>query len=284
VLKDTTSKDELIELFKGSHTVFANTNSLDGRYNGKPGSPTEIQALHAVVDAAVDANVELLLLSCLPDLGKLTQSYHDFANKVDGANYARQIAKATGLKVVYIQLGWYITNFIHDHDPTVNEKDGFVEFFMRGLKQDKRVPWVSTYTDLGPIVKALIDNPEPYIGREIPIVAELLTMDEIASVYQNVTGQPSRAISPPAPEVPVSPQAGVEEWAALMHILNEEVYLVAEDMTQLAQELMRKERPQGMTGWERWLKETRFDAKKGKEGYSEEIGRRMARWGGRKFV
>ena len=47
------------------------------------------------------------------------------------------------------------------------------------------MPWVSTYTDLGPIIKALIDNPEPYIGREIPIVAELLTMDEIASTYQN---------------------------------------------------------------------------------------------------
>lgn len=47
------------------------------------------------------------------------------------------------------------------------------------------MPWVSTYTDLGPIVKALIDNPEPYIGKEIPIVAEILTMDEIASVYQN---------------------------------------------------------------------------------------------------
>lgn len=136
-LRDTTSKDELVELFKGSQAVFANTNSLDSRYDGKPGSPTEIQALHAVVDAAVDANVELLLLSCLPDLGKLTQSYHDFANKVNGTNYARQIAKATGLKVVYIQLGWYITNFIDDHDPAVNEKDGVVEFFMRGLKQDK---------------------------------------------------------------------------------------------------------------------------------------------------
>lgn len=138
MLKDTTSKSELVELFKGSHAVFANTNSLDSRYDGKPGSPTEIQALHAVVDAAVDANVELLLLSCLPDLGKLTQSYPDFVNKVDGSNYARQIAKTTGLKVIYIQLGWYITNFIDDHDPTVNKTDGVVEFFMRGLKQDKR--------------------------------------------------------------------------------------------------------------------------------------------------
>ena len=69
-----------------------------------------------------------------------------------------------------------------------------------------------------------------------------------------------------------------------MNILNEEAFLVAGDVTQLAQELMRKETPQGMTGWERWLKETKFDAKKGKEGYSEEIRRRMTRWGGRKFV
>ena len=137
MLKDTTSKSELVELFRGSHAVFANTNSLDKRYDGKPGSPTEIQALHAVVDAAVDANVELLLLSSLPDIGKLRHTFHDFENKVDGMNYAKQISKTTGLKVVYIQLGWYITNFIGDHDPCVNEDDGVVEFFIPGLKQDK---------------------------------------------------------------------------------------------------------------------------------------------------
>ena len=69
-----------------------------------------------------------------------------------------------------------------------------------------------------------------------------------------------------------------------MTILNEEAYLISEDVTQLAQELIRKERPQGMTGWERWLKETQFDVKKKKEGYGEEVSRRMARWGGRRFV
>lgn len=100
----------------------------------------------------------------------------------------------------------------------------------------------------------------------------------------SVTGQTSRATSPPVPDVPVSPQAGCEQWAALMTILNEEAYLISEDVTQLAQELIRKERPQGMTGWERWLKETQFDVKKKKEGYGEEVSRRMARWGGRRFV
>ena len=138
VLSDTTSKTGLLEIFSGSHVVFGNTNTHDKRYDGKPGSPTEIQALHAIVDAAIEANVELLILSCLPDTGELGHKSSDFLNKLNGMKYAQQKAKETGLKVVYVQLGWYVTNFIGGHDPVVNEVDGVVEFAMKGLKQDKR--------------------------------------------------------------------------------------------------------------------------------------------------
>jgi len=281
VLSDPTSKAGLLEIFSGSQVVFANTNTLDKRYDGKPGSPTEFQALQAIVDAAIEAKVELLVLSCLPDAGELGDKSPDFFNKVKGMKYAKQKADETGLKVVYVQLGWYITNFIDGHDPVVHEVDGVVEFAMQGLKQDKRVPWVSTYTDLGPIVKALIDNPEPYIGKEIPIVAELLTMEEIARIYESITGQPSRATSPPLPTQ--TPHAA--HWAGLMGILNSEAYMVDEGIMQLAMELMKKEKPEeGMTGWGKWLQDTKFDAKKKKEGYGEVISTTRQKWGGRKFV
>lgn len=80
----------------------------------------------------------LLILSCLPVVGELGNRSPDFVNKVAGMKYAKERAKETGLKVVYVQLGWYITNFIDDHDSQVNPTDGVVEFGMQGLKQDKR--------------------------------------------------------------------------------------------------------------------------------------------------
>ncbi|KAF8430379.1 hypothetical protein EV426DRAFT_526242 [Tirmania nivea] len=190
-LPSPTSTSHLTQFFTGCTAVFGNTNTLSPIYDRKPGSPTEIDALKAIVDAAVEAKVGLLVLSCLPDVGELGKKSPDFVNKIEGMKYAKERATETGLRVVYVQLGWYMQNFVEDHDALVNPTDGVVEFQMQGLKQDKRVPWISTYTDLGPIIKALIDNPDPYIGKEIPIVAELLTMDEIASIYQSRTSSPS---------------------------------------------------------------------------------------------
>lgn len=91
------------------------------------------------MDAAIDANVGLLILSCLPDCGaELQANSPDFVNKVAGMRYAKQRAAETGLRVVYVQLGWYFSNFIEDHDPVVCAEDGVVEFFMRGLRKDRR--------------------------------------------------------------------------------------------------------------------------------------------------
>lgn len=226
----------------------------------------------------------LLVLSCLPDVGELGKRSPDFVNKSEAMRYAKRRARETGLRVVYVQLGWYMQNFVENHDAKVNPVDGVIEFQMKGLRQDKRVPWISAYTDLGPIIKALLCNPDPYIGKEIPIVAELLTMDEIASIYQSVTGQPSRAISPPLSSHVVSPQPPLEERACLMDLLNKEAYLVDETIMELCTELMKKERPDvGMTGWRKWIQDTGFDVKKKEEGYGQEIRKQRERWGGRKF-
>ncbi|KAF8453828.1 hypothetical protein BGX38DRAFT_1268340 [Terfezia claveryi] len=272
-LPSPTSIPHLTQFFTGCTAVFGNTNTHSPVFDGKPDSPTEIGALKAIVDAAVEAKVGLLVLSCLPDVGELGKRSSDFLNKAEGMRYAKERARETGLRVVYVQLGWYMQNFVEIHDAKVNPVDGVVEFQMQGLRQDKRVPWVSTYTDLGPIIKALLYNPDPYIGKEIPIVAELLTMDEIAN-------RPTLSCN--LPPLPPSPEQ--DEWAGLIGLLNKEAYLVGEKVTELCTELIRKERPDvGMTGWRKWIQGTGFDVKKKEEGYSQEIRKQREKWGGRKF-
>jgi len=78
------------------------------------------------------------VLSCLPEVGRLGKRSPDFVNKTEGMRYAKERARETGLRVVYVQLGWYVQNFVEDHDAVVNPADGVVEFRMQGLRQDKR--------------------------------------------------------------------------------------------------------------------------------------------------
>jgi len=137
-LPSPASIPHLTNFFTGCTAVFGNTNTLSPIYDGKPGSTTEIDALKAIVDASVEAKVGLLVLSCLPDVGALGKGSPDFVNKVEGMRYAKERARETGLRVVYVQLGWYMTNFVGDHDALVNPDDGVVEFKMQGLRQDKR--------------------------------------------------------------------------------------------------------------------------------------------------
>ena len=49
--------------------------------------------------------------------------------------------------------------------------------------------WTSTYSDLGLVVKGIIDDPTPYLGKEIAVAGDLLNLHEIAEIYTK--GRPS---------------------------------------------------------------------------------------------
>ncbi|KAF8454277.1 hypothetical protein BDZ91DRAFT_786579 [Kalaharituber pfeilii] len=286
---DILSKSTLITAFTGSQVVFGTTNSQDPRFSKQP-LELEIQAIKTFVDACVEANVELLIHSSLADMGPMANRVHDFAAKSEGMKYARKIAENSGgkLKVVFVQMGWYYNNFFWWHPPVVNKEDGVVEFEIPGADPNAKAPWVGTYTDLGPIVKAIIDNPEPYLGREITLAGDVLNLHEIVEIYSKVTGQPTRIVS----KMPiVDPNDTFEgsnlteeqrQFAYFMAIYNSAKYL--DDYkpgSSIADELISKTSKGKMTTWEEWLRQTGFDATK--EGFGEGVKNVLEKWGGRKY-
>ena len=56
------------------------------------------------------------------------------------------------------------------------------------------VPFISTLTDVGPIVKALLANPTEWLDDEILLVSEALTPAEVAAAYSKVHGIPTRHV------------------------------------------------------------------------------------------
>ena len=137
---DVLSPPSLIEAFTGAQVVFGNTNSQDPRFAATGDQyATELQAIKNIVDACVEAGMELLILSALNDMGYLSRRCWDFRAKSEGMEYARAVSARErdekgekGLKVVFPQLGWYMNNFVWWHPGVPNAEDGVVEFEIPG--------------------------------------------------------------------------------------------------------------------------------------------------------
>ena len=69
------------------------------------------------------------------------------------------------------------------------------------------VPLVSEATDLGPVFRAILEHPDEWVGTEIPVVGDVLTIPQIAEIYTNVKGKPARAVF-----VDHVPQESLPSW------------------------------------------------------------------------
>ncbi|KAI5810888.1 hypothetical protein DFH27DRAFT_530088 [Peziza echinospora] len=234
-------------------------------------------------------------MSTLPGLGDVGSWNTDFREKGMGMEYAKGLVEKRkgntgggGLRIVYLELGWYYNNFLIQHPLEVRKVDGVdvVEVGMAGADEDVKGPWVSSYTDLGPIVYAIIKNPEPYLNTEIFITGEWLSLKDIARIYSKVTGQKTRVIhtTPTAhvadfPSITGTPAE--KEWAYISGIYNGGYYGRGVS-TDVAEELIRGVEGRGLKSFERWLVDAKVDAMK--EGFGEVVRRSREVYGGRVFV
>jgi len=146
------------------------------------------------VDAAAEAGVEWLVNSSLPE----DMPFRAFVEKAETMKYAREVAKRLGLKNVSIQYA----------KPILNPKDGVVEFRWSTIDENTYLPPIATQSDLGPIVKNVLQKPEEWKDAEIPIVGEALTLPQMAEIYGKVYNVPTRAVF-----LDSAPQEAVfEQW------------------------------------------------------------------------
>ena len=116
------------------------------------------------------------------------------------------------------------------------------------------VPLVDV-ADLGPVVKAILANPDRWVGVEIPVVGDVLTIPQVAEAYSEITGQPARAVFVEHVE-----QEKIPQWIARHRGYKEAGYFPKyigreEDIPVLARQLYP-----GIKSFRQWLRETGFDA------------------------
>ncbi|TCD66608.1 hypothetical protein EIP91_001117 [Steccherinum ochraceum] len=244
---DITSPAQVNAGLKGVWALFVNTLSDYSKPEG-----TEEALLKSIIDSAVECGVQYLVLSALP-AGMPARAYIAKSNAME---YAKQISEKSDLKPIFVQMGWYMSGFSGYMKPIVNPEDGVVEFRWSTIDDKTYFPLVSALTDLGPVVKAILENPEQWINVEIPVVGDVLTIPQVAEVYSRVTGQPARAVF-----LDHVPQEAIPQWISRHKGYKEAGYFpkyVGRE-TEIS-DLARKLNPQ-MKTFEQWLRDTDFDAR-----------------------
>lgn len=106
-----------------------------------------------------------------------------------------------GLPATIVRPGLFMENFI-THTPPIN--DGGKLLLAAALPVDRPQGMIST-VDIGKAAVKIADDPGQFIGREIDLIAETLTMAQMAQILGEVAGMP-------ASPVPVPLEALADGW------------------------------------------------------------------------
>lgn len=182
----------------GVWALFINTLSDYSQPEG-----TEERLLKSLIDAAAQSGVEYLVMSTLPE-GMPARAYIE---KSRAMAYARKVAKKTQLKPIFVHMGWYMSGFTNHMNPVLNPIDNVMEFRWSTIDENTFFPLVSAATDLGPVVRSILEHPDDWVGIEVPVVGDVLTAPQIAEVYSKVKGKAARAVF-----VDHIPQESLPSW------------------------------------------------------------------------
>jgi len=181
---DMNDSESLDKAMDGVYGVFSIQNFWEHGYDG------ELNHGKAVADAAKKANVQHFLQSSVGGAERSTKLPH-FDVKFEIEKYL----KSLNLPVTVIRPVFFMENFKTWFKPV--EADGKLTLNM-AMKADTKLQMIAV-DDIGAISAKIFDNPEKFIGKEIELAGDELTMPEVAALYETNTGKKTEFV-----ELPVS--------------------------------------------------------------------------------
>ncbi|MBK7159088.1 MAG: NmrA/HSCARG family protein [Ignavibacteria bacterium] len=181
---DMNDSESLDKAMDGVYGVFSIQNFWEHGYDG------ELNHGKAVADAAKKANVQHFLQSSVGGAERNTKLPH-FDVKFEIEKYL----KSLNLPVTVIRPVFFMENFKTWFKPV--EADGKLTLNM-AMKADTKLQMIAV-DDIGAISAKIFDNPDKFIGKEIELAGDELTMPEVAALYETNTGKKTEFV-----ELPVS--------------------------------------------------------------------------------
>ncbi|KAF5983888.1 NmrA-like family domain-containing protein [Fusarium bulbicola] len=200
VKADGLVKEEVIEAFRGSWGVFANTNSDDPSMN-QEGGPTELDIGKSLVDAAAEAGVPHFVYSGMASASEITGGA--VPNKAFDMKHAvGEYAKGRGFGTVnVVSPGWYMENhLVEDFAPALGgfpfttDEEGYLTLRVPRWGGNEEIPFISIGDDYGDLVHGIFLDPKKYNGRLVQGISASETTEKLVAEFDKVTGNKARFV------------------------------------------------------------------------------------------
>ncbi|KAF6843239.1 NmrA family protein [Colletotrichum musicola] len=200
VQADGIDKQSLVAAFSGSWGVFANTNS-DDLSIGEEGLPSETDIGRNIVDAAVEAGVQIFVYSGMASPEEITKgamTAKAFEEKHAIGEHARS---KPSLTVVEVSPGWYMENFLDPELapvfgglPFEADAEGYMTFRSPRWGGDGEVPLIAVGADYGDLVHGVFLCPVEYRGVRVQGMSQSRGIDLFGDDFQAATGKKARYV------------------------------------------------------------------------------------------
>lgn len=207
VKADGWDKDAMLAAFKGSWGVFVNTNSDDSVFEDPNFKKTEVDLGKLIVDAAVQAGVEVFVYSGFNSAKEITGgkvanaafdgmcSWFQVACKLIAADKHAigEYAKFTGAfkYVVLASPGSYFENFTNQDltpvfggFPLMPSEDGTLVYRTPKWGGKEDVPHIAIADDFGDIVHGIFLDPEKWNGKLVQGVSEIRSFEQAVQDFK----------------------------------------------------------------------------------------------------
>lgn len=137
------------------------------------------------LDAVKASNVKRLVFSTLEDVTAVTEGKITGVHHFDGKGKLMAYAKSLNLPAVYVKLACYFENMMSFFVPRPNA-EGKLAVTLPDM-QGKPFNNVSV-AETGMYVKAIDADWDKWVGKEIPLCSELITLDDMLKKMSDVLG------------------------------------------------------------------------------------------------
>ncbi|XP_078083848.1 nmrA-like family domain-containing protein 1, partial [Mustelus asterias] len=179
VKADLDNEKSLFDALKNVYGVFLVTNYWECMDIDR-----EVQQGKRVADISNHLGVKHIVFSGLENVRKLTNGKLDVPH-FDGKGQIEDYFRELGAPMTSVRMPDYFENFLDVLRPVKSDKGYYVlDIPMGGVPMDGM-----SVKDLGGVVLAILKSPENFIGKEIGLSTDKLTIEEYADVMSRHTGK-----------------------------------------------------------------------------------------------
>ncbi|XP_073504703.1 nmrA-like family domain-containing protein 1 [Phyllobates terribilis] len=180
VSADLDDEKSLEAALSGAYGVFVVTNFWEHFSKEK-----EVKQGKLIADVSKRLTLEIVVFSGLEDVKKLTEGKLEVLH-FDGKGEIEEYFREIGVPMTSVRLPSYYENLLTFFRPQKNKAgDGFSLAVPMG---DVPLDGMSV-KDLGGVVVGILKSPSEYIGKNIGLSTEKLTVEQYAAIMSKVTGK-----------------------------------------------------------------------------------------------